>query len=81
MIRSFPHYVVLVGLLAATIIGFVVFSYDRAFQIALTIALAVSYVSWGIVHHWFHEDLYLEVVIEYVVIAVLGSILIISLLI
>lgn len=76
MTRHFSHYLVLFGLLAATILGFNLFSWDRAFQTAIIVAMAASYVSWGIVHHFLHDDLYFEVVIEYVAIAVLGSALV-----
>ncbi|MBI2405940.1 hypothetical protein HYV21_02710 [Candidatus Microgenomates bacterium] len=80
MARRFSHYLVLFGLFAIALVGFSVFSWDKNFQIALIIALAVSYVTWGIVHHFLHDDLYFEVVVEYVGIALLGSIIIISLL-
>ncbi|MBI4057780.1 hypothetical protein HY405_00440 [Candidatus Microgenomates bacterium] len=78
MAHHLPHYTVLVGLIVATAAGFILFPYDRMFQIALVVALAVSYVTWGIVHHWIHDDLYFEVVLEYLSIAILGSAIVIS---
>lgn len=80
MVRHFPHYVVLLGIFAAAFFGFSVFSWDRAFRIAIVVAISASYVSWGIVHHFLHDDLYPEVVVEYVGIALLGSVLAIGLL-
>lgn len=78
MSRHFSHYLVLFGILATAVFGWLTFSYDRAFQIALIIATAASYVTWGVVHHFLHDDLYFEVVAEYLAIAVLGGILALS---
>ena len=63
----------------AGLIGFWYFGYDRMFQMAVAVALAVSYVVWGVVHHYIHKDLYLSVVIEYIVVATLGLVLVFSL--
>jgi len=78
--QHLPHYLTLLGLLAVGAIGFIFFSYDRIFQIAVLIALAASYVIWGIVHHYLHRDLHLAVVIEYLVVAALGLVIVFSLL-
>ena len=78
--RHIQHYVPLFGLLAAGILGFYIFSYDRAFQAVISVALATSYVSWGIIHHYIHKDLNLTVISEYVVIALLGLIMVFSVL-
>jgi hypothetical protein len=77
--KQLPHYLSLAGILIAGIIGFVVFSYERAFQIAVAIGLALAYVAWGIIHHAIHRDLHLSVVIEYIVVASLGLVVILSL--
>lgn len=76
--RHFPHYLVLFGILGIAIFGWVNFSYDRAFQVALVAATTISYVSWGVVHHFLHDELYFEVVVEYIAIALLGGILALS---
>lgn len=77
--KHLPHYLALIGVLVAGFVLFWVFSYDKAFQIAVAIALAVSYVAWGVVHHYIHRDLHLSVIIEYIVIASLGLVVILSL--
>jgi hypothetical protein len=74
------HYLPLLGIFVAGVLGFVTFAYDRNFQMAIILAMAVSYVTWGIIHHHIHRDLHLSVVLEYLVIAVLGLILVYSLL-
>lgn len=78
--KHLPHYFVLFGLLAAGILAFLLFSYDKGFQMIVAIAVALSYVAWGIVHHSIHRDLYLSVVIEYLAVASLGLVIVFSLL-
>ena len=77
--KHLPHYFSLIGIFVAGFIGFWYFGYDRMFQMAVAIAIAVSYVVWGVVHHYIHKDLYLSVVIEYIVVATLGLVLVFSL--
>jgi hypothetical protein len=74
------HYTPLVGIFIVGFFGFWLFSYNRQFQIALAAAMSVSYVAWGIIHHKIHKDLYLEVIIEYVLIALLGFVIMLTLL-
>lgn len=73
MRRHFSHYVVLFGIFGLAIFGFLNFPADKAFGASLVIATAASYVAWGTVHHWAHRDLYPEVFLEYLAIAVLGG--------
>jgi len=77
--RHLPHYLPLLGIFAAGVVAFYVSSYDRIFQTGVAIAVAVSYVAWGIVHHYLHRDLYLAVIIEYIAVAALGLVLVFSL--
>lgn len=78
LVHDLPHYVSLLGILAVSAILFFIFSYDRNFQIAVSGALAVAYVVWGVVHHYIHRDLYLVVVFEYLTMAVLGFVIVLS---
>ncbi len=77
--KHLPHYVSLISIFVAGVIGFFVFSYDRQFQIAVSLALALSYVSWGIIHHTIHKDICLSIVLEYVAVSILGAIMLLSL--
>lgn len=72
------HYLPLLGILLAGVIGFAIFSYDKSFQIVVLVAVAMGYVAWGLVHHYIHKDLYPEVIFEYVIMAFLGLVLILS---
>jgi len=77
--KHLPHYLTLIGILLIGLFGFVIFSHDRVFQVAIAIAIALSYVVWGIIHHFLHKDLYLIVLVEYMAVALLGLIIVLSL--
>ncbi|MCX6705073.1 MAG: hypothetical protein NT162_01930 [Candidatus Woesebacteria bacterium] len=78
--KHLSHYMALFGILLAGFAGLILFSYDKNFQIAVALALTLSYVAWGVIHHYLHRDLHVEVFIEYLVVAVLGFVIIFSLL-
>lgn len=77
--RDLSHYSLLICILLAGFAGLVLFSYDINLQIAVAIATAVSYVSWGLIHHHIHKDLHFEVIIEYAAVALLGLVILFSL--
>lgn len=77
--RHLQHYLPLLGILTAGVLGFVLFSYDKNFQGVVAIATAVSYVAWGLIHHYIHDDLHINIILEYVAIAFLGVMIIFSL--
>lgn len=77
--KYFPHYFSLIAIFVAGILGFYIFSYDKVFQIGIAVALGASYVSWGIIHHTIHKDIYLSVILEYIAVAILGVTVVISL--
>lgn len=77
--KHLPHYLTLFGILIAGVVGFWLFSYDRLFQAAVAVSVAVSYVVWGIVHHSIHDDLHASVIVEYLLVASLGLIIVFSL--
>ncbi|KKQ43547.1 MAG: hypothetical protein US60_C0001G0062 [Microgenomates group bacterium GW2011_GWC1_37_8] len=74
------HYLPLLGIIFAGLVGFWIFSYDMVFQLAIVVAVAASYISWGIIHHHMHNDLNLSVVLEYIAVAVVGLVLVFTLL-
>ena len=76
--HHFSHYFSLVGIIVATIFGYVMFSYDKNFQLVLIGAASLSYFVWGIVHHILHKNLNWEIVTEYAVFAFLGFVIGIS---
>lgn len=70
--KDLPHYLSLIGILVFGLLLFSLFSYSKAYQIAVIIATASAYVVWGIVHHAIHGDLHSSVVVEYLAFAALG---------
>jgi c-di-AMP phosphodiesterase-like protein len=73
------HYIPLVMIFVGGVFAFAAFSYNKLSQIMVTVAVAVAYVIWGIIHHLIHKDLYLSTVIEYIVVASLGLVVVLSL--
>jgi hypothetical protein len=62
----------------ASFIGFFGFSYDKNFQLAIITAACLSYFVWGIVHHFIHRNLNLQIMFEYMVVSSLGFVIGIS---
>ena len=78
--KHLPHYLSLIGILFAGLVGLYFFSYDKLFQAGVASAMAMGYVAWGVIHHSIHRDLSLSVVIEYIMVASLGLVVVFSLL-
>ena len=78
--KHLPHYLSLIGILLACILGFLIFSYDKDFQVAIIFSTAISYVAWGVVHHKINNDFYPSVLFEYLAVAFLGLAVVLSLL-
>lgn len=77
--KHIKHYLVLiVGLLVGTIL-FWLNMYNPAAKIYIAVLMGTFYVIWGVVHHRLHGDLYLSVVLEYLLFATLGLLIAISL--
>lgn len=77
--KDLPHYMLLGGILLSGFVGLILFSYDKNFQVAIVLALGISYFSWGLIHHHIHKDLYFEVAVEYAAVAFLGMVMLASL--
>lgn len=67
-------------LILCIILGFSLFTFTllggrRDLQFLVGFMSALSYVMWGIIYHIIERDLYPRVVIEYVLVAAVGMIL------
>ncbi|MFZ5366002.1 MAG: hypothetical protein ACOZBZ_01795 [Patescibacteria group bacterium] len=80
MRENIIHYLVLLVILDLAIAAFFLFSFNRGYQAAVVVAMGVLYIIWGTVHHLLSEDFHLKVVLEYVLIALLANLVILSLL-
>lgn len=76
--KHFSHYLPLIGMLLFVAAAFYWFSYEKSMLLGSSIALSGAYVAWGVVHHFIHKDLSSEVVFEYLAVAVLGLVLLLS---
>lgn len=64
------HYLVLTVILIGGITAFFSFRNYPRIQFLIGSAMALSYIIWGIVHHFIDRDLSTKIVIEFVTIAV-----------
>ncbi len=76
----FTHYLVLVVILVFGFALFYFFTWQEAVQQIIIVFLGIAYVAWGVWHHLIHDDLHLSVVVEYIMVALIGIVSIISLL-
>jgi hypothetical protein len=76
---TITHSLSLIGILAAAVLGFTYFAYDRSFQVAIAVAVCFAYFTWGVIHHLLHKDLYLIVALEYLLVSFMGLLILLSL--
>jgi hypothetical protein len=76
--KDLPHYIPLIGIFTSGVLAFLIFSYDKQFQIGVALSLAAGHFAWGIVHHMYHNDFSPEVVLEYFAISILGLVAVLS---
>jgi hypothetical protein len=83
--KDFPkhpiHYFTLLSVMLVGLWGIFLFSFQPAMQLSIVISMSIAYVIWGISHHRQHHDLHIKIVFEYVLVALLGILIIGSLLI
>lgn len=75
---SLFHFIVLIIILVLGSAFILYFRADNLMQIYTTITLSVAYVLWGVIHHLKIGDLHLKIVTEYVLIAALGSLILLT---
>ena len=77
-LKHLPHFVPLLGIFGAGILAFLLFSYDKQFQIGVAVSVAAAHLTWGIVHHMVHGDVTPEIILESLAVSVLGLAAILS---
>lgn len=73
------HYLVLLFILVFGALAFFYFQRMPQVQILSVFITAVFYVVWGVAHHYLEGDLHFRVIIEYVAIALLGFLILLTL--
>lgn len=76
--EHFIHFVVLVIMLSVASTAILYYQSDRMVEVYLTVAMSVAYVLWGIAHHLKIGDLHRKIVAEYLLMATLGSLILLS---
>lgn len=69
------HLIILVIILAFSAGTFALLSGKKDLQFLIGFISALSYILWGITYHTIERDLYLRVVLEYVLVASVGLVL------
>lgn len=74
----FYHYVALLILLGLGMGFTLYFQFDRLIQALSIVGTSFAYLIWGVVHHLEEKSLHPRVFLEYFLLAVLGSSLLLS---
>lgn len=78
--KDLKHYLSLMVILSIGFGLFWIFNFNRQTQILITVGLGITYVIWGIIHHTIKKELHWRIVWEYLVVAVIASVIVIFLL-
>ena len=78
--KDLKHYLALLAILSVGFGLYWMFNFNRMAQVGITLALGAIYVLWGMVHHALNKELYLKIILEYLLVASLASIVVIFLL-
>jgi hypothetical protein len=73
-------YLALLTILSFGLAAFVYFGYNLLLQTIVIVLVAVLYVAWGIFHHLLQGDFHFKILLEYIVVAFFGVVLIMALL-
>jgi hypothetical protein len=49
------------------------------FRGEIVIALCSFYFLWGVIHHWLNKDLHIKIILEYLLVALIGCLILLSL--
>jgi len=79
-LRSIVDYLILTVLVSVAITLTLYFNGNKNYQQTIIIGLSILYIVWGIIHHLKEKTLRARIVLEYVLYAILGCILVIGLL-
>ena len=78
--EHFNHYLILAVILNIGVGAFWYFRYLRIVQLWIVGLTGLSYVIWGAIHHYLEGDFHTRVILEYFSTALLGLLVVVSLL-
>jgi hypothetical protein len=79
-LRSIFDYLLLTVLVSLAIILTLYFNGNKFYQEVIIVGLSILYIVWGIIHHKKEKSFQARVILEYVLFALLGCIIVIGLL-
>lgn len=74
------YYLVLLVILNFGALMFYLLRFNPVYQMWVMVLTSLAYVLWGMIHHFLEEDLHLKVILEYVLIAMLVNLVVMTLL-
>jgi len=78
--KELKHYLALAAILAVGFGLYWMFNFNRQVQVWITIGMGCVYVLWGIIYHALRRELYLRIILEYILVAGLACTFVIFLL-
>ncbi len=78
--KHLKDYLVLLSILAFAVFFFFYFNNNRLAQEGIIIATSAAYVLWGVVHHLLAREFHWRILVEYLAVATLAAVLVLSLL-
>lgn len=75
--KDIKHYLALMAILSVGVGLFIAFDYNRSVQIGITVVLAAAYVLWGVVHHTIKKEFHPRIIWEYILVALVASVVVI----
>ena len=78
--KDLKHYLFLGSILSIGFGLFWIFNYNRLAQMGITLALGAAYILWGVIHHSIKKELHWRIILEYAIVAIVASVVVIFLL-
>lgn len=72
------HYLALASLLGAGFSLLAYFRFNREAQAFIILITAAAYVGWGTLHHKLTHILTIQIIVEYILVATLGALLLLG---
>ena len=79
-LRYIFDYLILTIIVSFAVILTLYFNGNKNYQQAIIVGLSLLYLVWGIIHHAKEKTLYDQIILEYLLFAVLGSVIVTGLL-
>ncbi len=72
------HFIILLIILTIGASFILLLNHNQPYQIGAVIATSLGYFLWGIAHHYKQNDFHPEIILEYLLMALLGASFLIS---